>query len=329
MAGEFTRARQARTDHLSKILDIREKLDVREAKRQEFEARRLKAKREVGIAEELDQDAKNRVDLSVAKSLNEMDDITLDNVGKQVSAVTDEATYQQALKNLTPTQKKDFGITGKGYKKEKNRFKYISDRYIHTREQIQALELAEAKAASKGKQPKYTPPPTSKTPFGKELGALQTQLLADPVFEEMGATSDAFIQSSQEVAMRFRDLEDKIKASNNQRAAVNLPPVEFDKTKAFDVAKRQTKEYLYEGIDTTWLGENKLSYMSPQEAKEKEMRWKQRAIQELSQRDPNFLKKLQENPVKVEQALRDMYQKEQAQRMRMDEMRIYGNVNSR
>lgn len=325
MAGEFARTLEA-------MQRIHTAGMERPAKRAEFKERKLAAERKIELEEELDTEAKAKVDLSIEDIRIKKDWKQLDELSSNIQSVTDEKSWKLAKKFITQDQAERFGLDLKrNWKHNKSIGKRILDRSVHTIDQQQKLELAGVQAAAKAKTPKYTPAPTGQIPTGGELGALQTQLMADPVFANMG--TDEFTKTSQIVAMRFRDLELKTKAANNQRAAVNQPPIAFDKTKAFARARQQTKEYLYGGIDTDWwkfgLGDPELKYLSPEEAQERELRWKQRFIQMMAQKDPKFLAQLQADPYTTEEQMKAIYQKEQALRMRQDQIKIDGSINSR
>lgn len=332
MAGEFINTLEAmRRIHTAGM--------ERPAKRAEFEERRLAAKRKIKLAPELDQEAKAKVDLSVEdlrikKDWKQLDELSSNIQGtlSKINSKEAEKSWQQTKKFITQDQAERFGLDlKKDWKHNKPIGKRISDRSVHTIEQQQKLELAGVQAAAKAKTPKYKPPGQGDILSGGPLGAFQTQMLADPVFADMG--KDDLAKVSQIAAMRFEDFKQVNEAENNQRAANNLPPIQFNQTNAFNKATKQTKEYLYDGIGTDWwkfgLGDPELKYMDAEEAQEREMKWKRRFIQMMAQKDPKFLAELQSNPYETETRMKAIYLKEQNIRMQQDQIKIHGSINNR
>lgn len=327
--GEEHEMRQERFDveQEQRKLELRKKaMEVEDyeaetpARRSEYEVREQRSTREIGLEKELDTAAEEKVSNEILQLEMQQETTKLNMMYNLVQGAQDETSYAAILNNVTPAQREQWGLTG-NFKKDKATLKYIGDRAQHSLSQLQEMEKINlrgqwgvaANAAGATGQNTFTPPGMAAPLTGDPMGQIQLSMMQDPDFAQLytnpvqsvvgmqgdPTTSEEFQQAS---TMAMEETQSLLQDNEQQRRNTKKGTVpRLTWAEAVAEGQERTKAFLYEGVETTTFGQPYVKLMSPQDAREDFIRWKQqyivrfmndRTFRELSPSQQNRIMKL-------------------------------------
>lgn len=312
-------------------------------RRSEADVKRQRAEREKSLAPKLDRQAEEQVNTSILKLESQQDLMQLNNIANLTQGASDQATYDEVMRNMSPAQRDEWGLSG-DFNKDKNTLKYINERSLHSLEQLQALEqigmrgrYATAASAARASGQTWTPPGINMPMTGLDLGQIATYMTADQDFvqlytngmvQALGGTGDPTTSEEFQQAVTYAGAEATSLLAENEQARRNDKSGSVRRltyAEAQDAAVQRTKAFLYRGVERNRQGTPEIVLSDPSDAEAAYNVWKRESMAQAMQNEE--FRGLP--PIRQDRVLREAYYEVQAALMNSGIRRVATVVDNR
>jgi hypothetical protein len=325
-------------DLQQKAMEVQDYSYETKQRRIESDVKLQKAEREKKLSNKLDKEAELKIDGTILGLETAMDITKLEAVAQSFADVKDQQTYEMALDSMTGAQRKKWGLDKiDNYKDAFPVMKYITAKAAHSMDQLRKLEITglkgmydvQAAAATAG----WTPEGQS-VPFSPDQQAAVSQsIVRDHDFYDLydlaggvggdPTTSNDVVLASNMAAEEARQLLTENEAARRADKSHRVRSLGW--AAAIDVAKENTKAFLFKGTKTSITGTPMLEMHSPQDAEAEFQAWKS-MMWERASMDSNFMSL---PPTRQERYLKLLYIEQKKAEMMTAKAKMYETVSNR